>query len=101
MDLIMWFQFAGCDVSNSEYMYFTVHVINTGIPISNYCILFDVHFFQPQTMEIFKFQKKRAFCELSATKCQHCIADIAYPPRFEQRRKRATANNKSRPHVTC
>lgn len=82
-------------------MHFTVYVINTNIPISNYSILFDVDFFQPQTMEIFKFKKKRTFCELSATKCQHCVADIAYPPRFEQRRKRATADDRIRRRVTC
>lgn len=52
------------------------------IPVSDYCSLFVQ----------FKFEKNQttvAYSRHGDIKCQHCVEDVAYPPHFERREKRA------------
>lgn len=65
-----------------------VRMINISIVVSDYCILFVqvcACFFTAQTAAIFKPEKNEstvAYYGISITKCQHGIADMAYPPHW-------------------
>lgn len=75
-------------------------MINISIPASDCCLLFS----QVPVMSIFlqhkavvkdeKSETSVADWELSTIKRQHCVADMAFTPEFEQRENRVTSDSK-------
>lgn len=77
-----------------------MYMINISIPASDCCLLFSqalVMFIFLQHKAVVKGEKNEtrvSYWELSTVKRQHCIADMAFTPEFEQRGNRVTSDSK-------